>query len=51
MESLLERVEEQVRYVETFDEILEVAFLDGQIDSETQTRAYLWLTTNPQLLQ
>lgn len=41
MEFLLERVEEQVRFVETFEARLEIASMDGQIDGETQTRAYL----------
>lgn len=51
MEFLLKDLEVQVGCVETFKEILEFAFLDGQIDGESQNLAYLWLTTNPQLLQ
>lgn len=51
MESLLEHVTEQVRCVEVFEELLESAFLHGQIDGERQTLAYLWLATNPQVLQ
>jgi len=51
MEYLLEHVAEQVRCVEDFEELLENAFLHGQIDGERQTLAYLWLTINPQVLQ